>query len=251
MSAALEAETDQSVPVYFDCKFIYITSLFKSLIKWLVFKSIILVFPISRFLTLNIIALVVIPIVLALFALCEYFLAKHDERPRASGSRENVPFSRRYFQRLSGAAHLDGQQTPENPQASPYIRWLEIIWRHVKFWVALGITIALQYLLIWSYVLFNPFVSFRLPFYFPHLTELENRPYTPCLTTSYWPSFRWHISHSCLFSPSRRQCHFTPQHTTPWHRQRLKLSDRNRPSSSIFTSLLGFFLSLLLSGLRS
>jgi hypothetical protein len=125
-----------------------------------VFKSIILVFPISKFLTLNIVALVVTPIVLVLFALCEYFLVNSSESQRESGPTEpsHVPFSRRHLQRFSDAGASNRSEPEENPRSSPAIYWLEMVWRHLKFWVALGVTITLQYLLIWGYVLFNPFV---------------------------------------------------------------------------------------------
>ena len=42
--------------------------------------------------------------------------------------------------------------------------WIGVIWRNIKFWVALGVAVVLQILLMWSYVVLNPFV--RLPFNF-------------------------------------------------------------------------------------
>jgi hypothetical protein len=130
----------------------------------LVFKSIILVIPISKILTLNIVALIVTPIILVLFALCEHFLAKSPESERPSEPSEPSPSSlpRLYFQRLSLVQVLRILQNHRNsPRLPRVIHWLEVIWRHIKFWVALGITIALQFLLMWGYVLFNPFVRFH------------------------------------------------------------------------------------------
>ena len=164
LSAPFDTEQDESVPVYFDRKFADSLSLGSWLTKTpVVFKSIILVIPISKFLTLNIVALIVTPILLVLFALCEHFLAKSPTSERSPEPSEPEPSSlpRRYFHRLSlRAGALDPPEPQGAPQLPRVIYWLEVIWRHIKFWVALGITIALQFLLMWGYVLFNPFVRF-------------------------------------------------------------------------------------------
>lgn len=148
------------------------------------FKSVILVFPVSKFLTLNIVALIVTPITLVLLALCEYFLARsrENEHPSETSEPRESSLPRRYFQRLSLRGGASVPQ--ESSQSFGASRWFEAIWRHMKFWVALGIAITLQLLLMWGYVLFNPFVRFIHVFY-PHLFNSKYRLSILCLTLCY------------------------------------------------------------------
>jgi len=192
LSAPFDAGTDDSVPVYFDREFAHSFPSFLAE-TLLVFKSMILVIPISKMLTLNIVALILPPILLVLFALCEHFLTKspESETPSEPSEPRSNLLPRRYFQRLSlGSGALDPPEPQDAPRFPRAIYLLEVIWRHIKFWVALGITIALQFLLIWGYVLFNPFVRFHHLFVLFKLT-FEYRLSTLCLTPFFWPCSRW------------------------------------------------------------
>jgi len=92
-----------------------------------VFKSFAVVFPLAKLLTFNIVTLIVGPIVLILFLVCErVFLAPRNE----------------------------------STETRPALHWLQAIWRHAKFWVALAVAIGWQVLLTWLYIALNPFVRF-------------------------------------------------------------------------------------------
>lgn len=145
------------------------------------FKSILFVFPISGLLTFNILVLIIGPILLMLFITCEHlFDGSRDVVHESHHTRTHLPQYQSpthefeqdsprqpYFghQRSFGALEAEPSDASYQNQYSSTVRdpstkshWLSVIWRNVKFWVALGVAVALQVILMWSLVVFNPFV---------------------------------------------------------------------------------------------
>jgi len=94
-------------------------------------------------LTFNIVALIVGPIMLILLLVYERVLSA----------------------RRSNSVEDNEDQDTEHRQTATYhasVSWLHTIWRHAKFWISLAATIGLQILLVWVYVVINPFVSLKL-----------------------------------------------------------------------------------------
>ncbi|KDR69787.1 hypothetical protein GALMADRAFT_160277 [Galerina marginata CBS 339.88] len=143
-------------PVYFD-----------------LFKVVVVVFPLASLLTFNIVTLIVGPIVLALLLVCERVIFRHrneeveDEQVEPHSSTRPSS-SRNHSSRLHNGPH-DGDEHP-NHQHHPSgshssgIHWVQSVWRHLKFWVALAVTGGLQILLMWAYVAVNPFAIYSSPY---------------------------------------------------------------------------------------
>jgi hypothetical protein len=187
--------------VYFDCE-LCILSYPHDCNRLSVFKSIIFVFPISGLLTFNILALIIGPILLMLFITYERLfngsraVVHGIHHSRTSSLQDQSPVHetaqdrprQRYFGHPRDFGPLDAETSDASrhssivPEPSTRIYWFDVIWRNIKFWVALGVGVASQILLMWSYVVLNPFV--RLPFAFPFtlLISSSTRPFTLCHT---------------------------------------------------------------------
>jgi hypothetical protein len=185
--------------VYFDCE---LCILFYShdCNRLAVFKSILFVFPISGLLTFNVLALIIGPILLMLFITFERLFngsravvhgirtssSLQDQSPVHETAQDRP--SQQHFGHPRDIGPLDAETSDASrhssivPELSTRNYWFGVIWRNIKFWVALGVGVASQILLMWSYVVLNPFV--RLPFAFPFtlLISSSTRPFTLCHT---------------------------------------------------------------------
>lgn len=126
------------------------------------FKSIVFVFPIIHLLTFNIVVLILGPIVLvSLFIWKRIISARQHES-------EGLPRSRaphfRYFSLNPPSPSFRRRNhngAPPIPQGR--IDRLIAIWVHGKFWAALVVTLGLEALLIFLFIVINPFVSSEIP----------------------------------------------------------------------------------------
>ena len=154
-----------------------------------VFKSVILVFPISGMLTFNVVTLIIGPIALIFLALCDFLLGSaHKRKGPGAIQAERVhvppPLRNRSSQPepRQGASHRHVHPIPPLPDAlqgeelleghhfsGPVASCLGVFWRNIKFWVALVVVLVLDALLAWGYVLFNPFVRYFLSLFIPGL----------------------------------------------------------------------------------
>jgi len=166
-----------SPPIYFDCRYPRSSRLQSTTYPYAVFKSVLIVFPMSKLLTFNIFTLVIGPVLLILLVLSEIILVKRREKAitqeeHVHPTRVHTPPLLQHRSTQSARAqehpHLgdlrpshvdendDGIVDHDKPSAAGH--WIHIFWRHVKFWAALVVVIGLQLLLMAGYVLFNPFV---------------------------------------------------------------------------------------------
>ena len=144
----------------------------------LVLKAELVVFHLNDLLIYNVVSLIVGPISLIFFVVCEYVL--RSERGRQPNGH---PISR--------------------PSVLEWLKqrsWLGALWRRSKFWIALVITIASQALLVWAYLAFNSFVRHHPhPF---HQRDCSDSPHyrrsTPPHILFSSPSFLWH-TYLCSF----------------------------------------------------
>ncbi|KIY73480.1 hypothetical protein CYLTODRAFT_434156 [Cylindrobasidium torrendii FP15055 ss-10] len=126
-------DADDSPPVYFD-----------------LFGAVLVLFPLSTLITFNIVFLVVGPITLLLIMALEAGI-QHRRRPfiqngnAAVESTEESMFTRFWDSLI-------------------HFHWLSGFWQWAKFWIALGITIASQVLLVWSFIGLNTFMIYSAPF---------------------------------------------------------------------------------------
>ncbi|KAJ3507166.1 hypothetical protein NLJ89_g6460 [Agrocybe chaxingu] len=115
-----ETDTEKGPAVYFD-----------------LFKSVLLVFPLRKLLTFNIVALVVGPLLLIALAVYEQIVLRQT-LPRDEGSSRA-------------------------PVGRPLVGLIHTIWTHAKFWVAFAVAFGLLLLEILLYVVINPFVVYSYP----------------------------------------------------------------------------------------
>ena len=137
-------------------------------------KAELVIFYLHDLLVYNVVSLIVGPITLIFFVVCEYVL--RSERGRQPNGH---PISR--------------------PSVLEWLKqrsWLRALWRRSKFWIALVITIASQALLVWAYLAFNSFVRhYPHPFHQRDCSDsLHYRRSTPPHISSFSPSFLWHTS---------------------------------------------------------
>lgn len=165
------------------------------LICCLVFKATIVVFQLASLLTFNVVILISGPIVLVLLLIFKkHFLDQdktsdrviqaevpHSRRAGSirNGSSGNNPPALRYITRSRTRRNAEAPAVAVEPEESSGREvseevdvasarqsyegsWVQTIWRHAKFWVALIVAVGMQVLLMWLYVAINPFVSFFL-----------------------------------------------------------------------------------------
>ena len=163
---AYDTEVDQSgvgdgdAPVFFDCEHLHCLAArecYSCSIFFLVFKSIVFVFPIINLLTFNIVVLVVFPIVLVLLVIWKRVIIA---RRREIGSlpRSRAPHFR-YFSLNPQSSDAHHHRDYNGVASVPRSRTdrLVAIWAHCKFWIALVVTLGLEVLLLYTVV--HPFVS--------------------------------------------------------------------------------------------
>ena len=128
--------------------------------QFLVFKSIVFVFPIINLFIFNIVVLVLCPIILVLLVIWKRIIIA---RRREIGSlpRSRAPHFR-YFSlnpQSPDTRHRDYNGVSSVPRSRT--DRLVAIWAHSKFWIALVVTFGVEALLVYLYTVVNPFVSPR------------------------------------------------------------------------------------------
>ncbi|CAA7263132.1 unnamed protein product [Cyclocybe aegerita] len=103
-----------------------------------VFKSVLFVFPLTKLLTFNIVALVIGPLLLIALVVYERIVLRQILPPDEEGSRA--------------------------PARRPLASLIHIIWTHAKFWVAFAVAFGMLVLEILLYVVINPFVIYSYPY---------------------------------------------------------------------------------------
>ena len=151
---------DRDAPVYFDCKHyvVFRRWLLIVYIQFSVFKSIVIVFPIINLLAFNIVVLIFGPIILLSLGIWKHLISdRHHEN--GSLQRSRAPHFRHFSLNTQSFSsnHRDRIGVPPIPQSRT--NRLIAIWVHSKFWIALVVTLGLQALLIFLYIVVNPFVS--------------------------------------------------------------------------------------------
>jgi hypothetical protein len=163
---------DRDAPVYFDRKHLVFFSFeagwLSSLFIVSVFKSIVFVFPIIHLLTFNIVVLILGPIVLvSLFIWKRIISARLHEHEGLQRSR--APHFRSFSLNPPSPSFRRRNHNGAPPIPQGRIDRLMAIWVHGKFWAALVVTLGLEALLIFLYIVINPFVSSEIPLVMPSL----------------------------------------------------------------------------------
>ncbi|KAF9552593.1 hypothetical protein CPC08DRAFT_822791 [Agrocybe pediades] len=128
-------------PVYFD-----------------LFKSVLVVFPLSNLLTFNVVVLVAGPILLILLLVFEKVVSrKRKEHETHEEEEETSPPG--YFHRGASSRHHEATEAVQE-----HVSWTHTVWRHAKFWVSLVGAVGLQVLFMWIYILVNPFAIYSSPY---------------------------------------------------------------------------------------
>ncbi|KAF9535034.1 hypothetical protein CPB83DRAFT_888966 [Crepidotus variabilis] len=164
------------------------------------FKAILLVFPISRLLIFNILALIIGPVILIVALACEklyvgtrerqHAIAQDDPHPtvgpparhptppllqhESHSTVQETPHLR-YVHRLPVPGDLDSDEHVSELADDERIggthqkegraaHWAHTLWMHLKFWVALFVVSGLLLLLMWGYVVINPFAMYSSPY---------------------------------------------------------------------------------------